>query len=118
MAPESEHSKQLTGLNLAVREQVQTPVALVDKNVDRRSSKMRGPTRAAAEAFLHYLFQPEAQAEFAENGFRCTLLRVFRTRILPLQIASLVAHAYRTVMRPQPHELHMPFGHSKIAQGD
>ena len=56
----------------AVSAQVQTPVALVDKNVDRRSSKMRGPTRAAAEAFLQYLFQPEAQAEFAENGFRCT----------------------------------------------
>ena len=50
--------------------QVQTPVALVDRNVDRRSAKMRGPTRAAAEAFLRYLFQPEAQAEFAANGFR------------------------------------------------
>ena len=50
--------------------QVQTPVALVDKNVDRRSSKMRGPTRAAAEAFLEYLFTPEAQAEFVACGFR------------------------------------------------
>lgn len=45
-------------------------MALVDRNVDRRSAKMRGPTRAAAEAFLRYLFQPEAQAEFAANGFR------------------------------------------------
>lgn len=53
--------------------QVQTPVALVDRNVDRRSSKMRGPTRAAAEAFLEYLFLPEAQADFAENGFRRAL---------------------------------------------
>lgn len=51
--------------------QVQTPVALVDRNLDRRSSKMRGPTRAAAEAFVQYLFTPEAQAEFADNGFRC-----------------------------------------------
>lgn len=31
---------------------------------------MREPTRAAAEAFVQYLFTPEAQAEFAENGFR------------------------------------------------
>ncbi len=50
--------------------QVQTPVALVDKNLDRRSSKMREPTRAAAEAFVQYLFSPEAQAAFAESGFR------------------------------------------------
>lgn len=50
--------------------QVQTPVALVDKNVDRRSSKMRGATRAAAEAFLEFLFTPEAQEEFARWGFR------------------------------------------------
>ena len=45
-------------------------MALVDKNLDRRSSKMREPTRAAAEAFVQYLFSPEAQAEFAESGFR------------------------------------------------
>ena len=45
-------------------------MALVDKNVDRRSTKMRGPTRAAAEAFLEYLFTPEAQAEFVACGFR------------------------------------------------
>ena len=51
--------------------QVQTPVALVDRNLDRRSSKMHGPTRAAAEAFVQYLFSPEAQAEFADSGFRC-----------------------------------------------
>ncbi len=31
---------------------------------------MRGPTRVAAEAFLQYLFTPEAQAEFAACGFR------------------------------------------------
>ncbi len=48
-------------------------MALVDKNLDRRSSKMREPTRAAAEAFVQYLFTPEAQAEFAESGFRSGL---------------------------------------------
>ena len=60
-------------LTLAGHMQVQTPVALVDKNLDRRSSKMREPTRAAAEAFVQYLFTPEAQAEFAESGFRSGL---------------------------------------------
>jgi len=45
-------------------------VALVDRNLDRRSSKMREPTRAAAEAFVQYLYTPEAQAVFAESGFR------------------------------------------------
>ena len=34
---------------------------------------MREPTRAAAEAFVQYLFTPEAQAEFADNGFRWCL---------------------------------------------
>lgn len=48
-------------------------MALVDRNLERRSSKMREPTRAAAEAFVNYLFTPEAQAEFAVNGFRCRL---------------------------------------------
>ncbi len=45
-------------------------MALVDRNLDRRSSKMREPTRAAAEAFVQYLYTPEAQAVFAESGFR------------------------------------------------
>ena len=31
---------------------------------------MREPTRAAAEAFVQYLYTPEAQAVFAESGFR------------------------------------------------
>ncbi|CAL8463491.1 g3025 [Coccomyxa elongata] len=62
---------------------VQTPVALVDKNADRRSSKMRGPTRAAAEAFLQYLFTPEAQAEFAACGFRPIDKRLQKKSKLP-----------------------------------
>lgn len=43
---------------------VEAPIAVVDKNVDRHG------TRAAAEAFVQYLFSPEAQLEFAKAGFR------------------------------------------------
>ena len=51
--------------------QVQTPVAIVDQNINRCPVKTRAATRAAAEAFVEYLFTPEAQAEFAAVGFRC-----------------------------------------------
>jgi sulfate transport system substrate-binding protein len=40
------------------------PVALVDTNVDRRG------TRKAAEAFLNYLYTPEAQEIEAKNFYR------------------------------------------------
>ncbi|MCC6271330.1 MAG: sulfate ABC transporter substrate-binding protein, partial [Microbacteriaceae bacterium] len=40
------------------------PVAVVDKNVDRRG------TRALAEAYLAFLATPEAQAVIADNGYR------------------------------------------------
>lgn len=40
------------------------PVAVVDKNVDKHN------TRAVAEAFVQFLFTPEAQREFANVGFR------------------------------------------------
>ncbi|MBD2329821.1 sulfate ABC transporter substrate-binding protein [Alkalinema sp. FACHB-956] len=43
---------------------IDAPVAVVDKNVDRHGN------RAAAEAFVQYLFSPEAQVEFAKVGFR------------------------------------------------
>jgi sulfate/thiosulfate transport system substrate-binding protein len=43
---------------------IDTPVAVVDKNVDKRG------TREAAEAFVKFLFTPEAQQEFAKVGFR------------------------------------------------
>jgi sulfate/thiosulfate-binding protein len=43
---------------------IDTPVALVDKNVDKHG------TRKVAEAFAQYLFTPEAQREFAKTGFR------------------------------------------------
>jgi sulfate transport system substrate-binding protein len=43
---------------------IDTPVAVVDKYVDKRG------TRKVAEAFAKYLFTPEAQREFAKTGFR------------------------------------------------
>ncbi|MFY8148260.1 MAG: sulfate ABC transporter substrate-binding protein [Prochlorococcaceae cyanobacterium] len=45
---------------------IEGPVAVVDKNVDRKGS------REAAEALASYLFSDEAQAIFAEEGFRPT----------------------------------------------
>jgi sulfate/thiosulfate-binding protein len=41
-------------------------VALVDANVDRKG------TRAAAEAYLQFLYTPEAQEEIAKAGFRAS----------------------------------------------
>jgi sulfate transport system substrate-binding protein len=43
---------------------IDNPVAVVDKNVDARG------TRKIAEAFVQFLFTPEAQREFAKVGFR------------------------------------------------
>jgi sulfate transport system substrate-binding protein len=43
---------------------IDTPVAAVDKNIDKHG------TRQVAEAFVQYLFSPEAQAEFVKVGFR------------------------------------------------
>lgn len=43
---------------------IDTPLAVVDKNVDKHG------TREVAEAFAKYLFTPEAQAEFVKLGFR------------------------------------------------
>ncbi|OKH42247.1 sulfate-binding protein [Nostoc calcicola FACHB-389] len=40
------------------------PVAVVDKNVDKHG------TRQVSEAFVKFLFTPEAQREFAKVGFR------------------------------------------------
>ena len=42
------------------------PVAVVDRNVDRHG------TRAAAEAFLNYLYTEEAQEIIARSGYRPT----------------------------------------------
>ncbi|WP_434555503.1 sulfate ABC transporter substrate-binding protein [Prochlorothrix hollandica] len=43
---------------------IDSPVAVVDSNVDKHGN------RAVAEAFAAFLFTPEAQREFAQVGFR------------------------------------------------
>ncbi|WP_116191966.1 sulfate ABC transporter substrate-binding protein [Paenibacillus taihuensis] len=43
---------------------IENPAAIVDKNVDKHG------TREVAEAFLAYMFTPEAQQIFADYGFR------------------------------------------------
>lgn len=43
---------------------IDIPVAVVDKNVDKHG------TREVAEAFVQFLYTPEAQREFAKVGFR------------------------------------------------
>ncbi len=43
---------------------IQNPIAVVDKNVDKHRN------REVAEAFVQFLFTPEAQREFAKVGFR------------------------------------------------
>ncbi|MEA5597161.1 sulfate ABC transporter substrate-binding protein [Rivularia sp. UHCC 0363] len=43
---------------------VDNPIAVVDKNVDKHQS------REIAEAFVKYLYTPEAQQEFTKVGFR------------------------------------------------
>ncbi|HIK18750.1 MAG TPA: sulfate ABC transporter substrate-binding protein [Leptolyngbyaceae cyanobacterium M33_DOE_097] len=48
----------------AINFSIDTPVTVIDKTVDRRG------TREVAEAFVNYLFTPEAQREFAKVGFR------------------------------------------------
>lgn len=42
------------------------PVALVDRNIDKKSPL----TRTVAEDFIRFLYTPEAQREFAKWGFR------------------------------------------------
>ncbi|WP_013321488.1 sulfate ABC transporter substrate-binding protein [Gloeothece verrucosa] len=53
-----------TGIVPTVNISIDSPVAVVDANVDKHK------TRAVAEAFVKYLYTPEAQREFAKVGFR------------------------------------------------
>lgn len=53
---------------------IDNPIAVVDKNVDKHG------TRQAAEAFVKYLFTPEAQREFAKAGFRPVNKTVAQTK--------------------------------------
>ena len=43
---------------------IDNPIAIVDKNVDKHGN------REVAEAFVKFLYTPEAQREFAKTGFR------------------------------------------------
>jgi sulfate/thiosulfate transport system substrate-binding protein len=43
---------------------IDNPIAVVDANVDKHG------TREVAEAFVQFLYTPEAQREFAKVGFR------------------------------------------------
>ena len=61
---------------------IEGPVAVVDKNVDRKG------TRKAAEALAAYLFSEEAQQVFAEEGFRPTSPTVWarvKDRLAPVK---------------------------------
>jgi sulfate/thiosulfate transport system substrate-binding protein len=49
-----------TDINISI----DAPVAVVDKNVDKHG------TRKVAEAFVQFLYTPEAQREFSKVGFR------------------------------------------------
>jgi sulfate/thiosulfate transport system substrate-binding protein len=53
---------------------IDNPIAVVDQNVDRHGN------REVAEAFVRYLFTPEAQAEFAKVGFRPVDASVAKTQ--------------------------------------
>jgi sulfate/thiosulfate transport system substrate-binding protein len=53
---------------------IDNPIAVVDKNVDKNG------TREVAEAFVKYLFTPEAQQEFAKVGFRPVDATVAQTK--------------------------------------
>jgi sulfate/thiosulfate transport system substrate-binding protein len=56
---------------------IDAPVAIVDKNVDQNNS------RKVAEAFVQFLYTPEAQREFSKVGFRpvdATVLKEVETQ--------------------------------------
>jgi sulfate/thiosulfate transport system substrate-binding protein len=57
---QADFSYTIPGVNFSI----DAPVAVVDKNVDKHK------TRAVADAFVKYLYTPEAQREFAQVGFR------------------------------------------------
>jgi len=67
----------LPSLNISI----DTPIAIVDKNVDKHG------TRKVTEAFAEYLFTPEAQREFAKTGFRS----------INAQVAKEFASKYRKI---------------------
>jgi sulfate/thiosulfate transport system substrate-binding protein len=59
-----ERGQQLEYIVPTVNISIDTPVAIVDKNVDKHGN------RKVVEAFAKYLFESEAQAEFERVGYR------------------------------------------------
>jgi sulfate/thiosulfate transport system substrate-binding protein len=67
---------------------IDNPVAVVDANVDKHG------TREVAEAFVAFLFTPEAQREFAKVGFRPvdpTVAEEFASQYPPVQTLFTIA---------------------------
>lgn len=64
---------------------IDTPVAIVDKNVDKHGN------REVVEAFVKYLFEPEAQAEFVKVGYRPMDKAITDARFSPLKELGTVA---------------------------
>lgn len=60
----AKHGEKLPYVVPDVNISIDNPVAVVDKNVEKHGN------REVAEAFVKYLFTPEAQREFAKVGFR------------------------------------------------
>lgn len=60
----AQRGKQLPYIIPEINISIDNPIAIVDKNVDKHGN------REVAEAFVQYLFTPEAQQEFAKIGFR------------------------------------------------
>jgi sulfate transport system substrate-binding protein len=61
---------------------IDNPIAIVDVNVDKHG------TREVAEAFVNFVFTPEAQREFAKVGFRPVNEQVkeeFKTQYPPIE---------------------------------
>jgi len=66
--------------------QAEPPVALADKNVDRHKS------RAAAEAFLKFLYSPEAQEIEAKDFYRPRnpeILAKYKSQFPPIPLATI-----------------------------
>lgn len=76
------NGKKLPYLSPEINISIDNPIAVVDKNVDKHQN------RACAEAFVKYLFTPNAQREFAKAGFRSidpNIAQEFATQYPPIK---------------------------------
>jgi sulfate/thiosulfate transport system substrate-binding protein len=64
---------------------IDTPVAIIDRNVDRHGN------REVVEAFVKYLFEPEAQAEFVKVGYRPMDQSAIDSRFTPVNNLGTIA---------------------------